>query len=308
MRKQATRHNISGYTLIELILVTAIIAAIAVLGLAAYKQKVMNMKIDKTALQMQMWLQAGMAYYVDNGEWPGKDTPDQGAKNAQELITQGYMPELSNNGNTNNKASNPWGKPYLVKVVQSSSEGNNPRSNFLEVDTTIPADIGPESSKIAEMIAARVPAGKSTGNIAIAYANIPGQSSNAAGDGSKIIDVLRCHMPKPTGEPSYDDTLCQNGIPVPSCSSGYKPEIKVSLANFETQSTKAGTKATIHDIETGAHKEIVNGEKVWKPYLNITTNLSGVEKTKGHKGDIVAITMCQKDPQQQANNSSGFLF
>lgn len=63
-------NKIRGFTLLELMLVIALVAALSVAGLAAYQVQIRNFKIDKTAIQMQEWLQAGMAFYSDCHVWP----------------------------------------------------------------------------------------------------------------------------------------------------------------------------------------------------------------------------------------------
>ena len=70
MRKFSLR-KISGVTLIEILLVLVIIASIIVVAGRYFQQKAETMRIDRTALQMQYILSAGLAYYVANGTWPG---------------------------------------------------------------------------------------------------------------------------------------------------------------------------------------------------------------------------------------------
>lgn len=60
----------SGFTLIELLLVLALVVALTAAGLFAYQIQLRNFRVDKTALQMQQWLQAGMAFQADCGQWP----------------------------------------------------------------------------------------------------------------------------------------------------------------------------------------------------------------------------------------------
>ncbi|MFU8797382.1 MAG: type II secretion system protein [Gammaproteobacteria bacterium] len=66
--------RVSGFTLIELLFVIAILGALSVTGIVYYQQRMQNQKIEKTVAQIQQWLQAGVAYREDTGEWPEKIT------------------------------------------------------------------------------------------------------------------------------------------------------------------------------------------------------------------------------------------
>lgn len=65
-----TRSAISGVTLIEVLLVTAIISAFLVLIASYVDQKILQTKITKTANNMKQVLNAAVAYYLVNGQWP----------------------------------------------------------------------------------------------------------------------------------------------------------------------------------------------------------------------------------------------
>jgi prepilin-type N-terminal cleavage/methylation domain-containing protein len=128
-------HLLSGVTLIELILVIAVIGVLSTAGILFYQQRMQNQKIEKTVSQMEQWMQAGMAYYVRNKAWPN---------NAEELMPD-YLPNGSN-------SSNPWcntGTCYRVAPV-----GGFPDSSAFAVTATIQAAQG-----IADAIAVRLPYG-----------------------------------------------------------------------------------------------------------------------------------------------------
>lgn len=65
-----------GFSLIELIFVIAIIGVMASLGVSYYQHRAENNKIQKVAIQMQQYLQAALAYYGDNNNWPSTKTPN----------------------------------------------------------------------------------------------------------------------------------------------------------------------------------------------------------------------------------------
>lgn len=127
-----------GFTLIELMLAIAVMAALVIVGLNAYQQKMQNNKIERAALQIQNWLQAGLAFRVNNKEqWP---------ESTSQLIIQGYIRSFSN----------PWrtcviDHPELCFEVMSS----DPKKNF-SVAMKLPVNV-PHSDLIAQQIANRLP-------------------------------------------------------------------------------------------------------------------------------------------------------
>jgi len=59
-----------GYTLIELLLVIALLAVLATTSLVVIRQRAESARVSKTALEMQQVMAAAMAYYADNQGWP----------------------------------------------------------------------------------------------------------------------------------------------------------------------------------------------------------------------------------------------
>jgi prepilin-type N-terminal cleavage/methylation domain-containing protein len=89
----------SGFTLIELIFVVAIIGVTLTLGLS-YVSKLAERTKEKTAsLQIQQILQAAMTYYVQKNDWP----KDGNTSKPDADFAQKYIPAISA------LATNPWG-------------------------------------------------------------------------------------------------------------------------------------------------------------------------------------------------------
>ena len=63
----------TGVTLLEILLLLAVAAVFLTVGIQYDTRKTERLRIDKTALQMQQILDAGLLYYVKNGEWPNYD-------------------------------------------------------------------------------------------------------------------------------------------------------------------------------------------------------------------------------------------
>jgi len=80
----------AGFTLIELMLVIAIMALITSFGVMMVRKHAESERLNKTALQMQGILQAAMAYDVDQDDWPD-ELPCDGSGTVTDLFLQ-YLP------------------------------------------------------------------------------------------------------------------------------------------------------------------------------------------------------------------------
>lgn len=96
-----SKKTIGGFTLIEMLLVMVIIAAIIYASIGYVTRRTEQMRIDKTSLQMQQILNAGMAYYVDNGKWPTDIEKDLQGR---------YLPAVPK------PLNNPYQHPYQIAV------------------------------------------------------------------------------------------------------------------------------------------------------------------------------------------------
>jgi prepilin-type N-terminal cleavage/methylation domain-containing protein len=85
-----TTAKLRGFSLLEMMLVIAIMAVISVAGLSYLRERVVNAKINKTALQMQQWLQAAIAYHNDTKKWP--ENVNSLLPDAQDPTKAYYMP------------------------------------------------------------------------------------------------------------------------------------------------------------------------------------------------------------------------
>ncbi len=166
-----------GFTLIELLFVIAIIGVLASLGVSMMQKKTENFKVQRTALQIQHILQAGMSWNVDNnGDWPD----DCG--NTNNNATAFY-----NNYIGANIINAPWGNPYHWCRTDHYA---TPQGDRFYVDAKAPDNI------TAKHIAALLPsadicskdpddnnpspdtcsADNDTGTWVRGYVNIPGQT------------------------------------------------------------------------------------------------------------------------------------
>lgn len=70
MKNKSYQKTISGFTLIEVLLVLVIGSMLIFMGLSYVQNRTLAQKQDRTAMQMQQIMNAGLAYYVANGSWP----------------------------------------------------------------------------------------------------------------------------------------------------------------------------------------------------------------------------------------------
>jgi prepilin-type N-terminal cleavage/methylation domain-containing protein len=178
----------AGFTLIEMILVLVIISIIVVMSLNYMQQKAEATRIDRTALQIQQILNAGLAYYVVHTSWPPN------ANGIQQLQTENFLPASI-------KIQNPWGSDYFtVQGPQAGPSGNTTSPILLYVYTGIAGSgTTATASGVANVIAGKLPMSFTTsvnpnGNVptmtpctaatptcyVVASINIPGQNLNNA--------------------------------------------------------------------------------------------------------------------------------
>ncbi len=186
IKKQA---SMQGVTLIEILLVLVIASSI-IYGIANYmQQRALTLRIDRMTLQTQQILNAGLAYYVTRGSWPGSVGCLRGQGGTNCVGTVRYLPTTLIN--------NPWGSPYTA----AASTGTGVFYVYSRV-TQAAASTSGYAASTANIVAGRLPlayttstatgtpptstppgtdCGVSTASCAVvASVNIPGQNLNNA--------------------------------------------------------------------------------------------------------------------------------
>jgi len=233
MNKFLSKH--AGVTLLEIMLVLAIIGGIMVMAINYGTRQVAQQRRDKTAMQIQQILNAGLAYYNVNGAWPvttcnfnSTNPSASGAAVDLSLLSgQGYLPTTVSN--------NAFGHPYQINC-------DSVTGSVFYVITQI------SNSANALIVSGEVPLGyvsdsvgnpKMGGTYVTAQVTTPGQNLNNARsvNFSGIYHHGAC-VPVPAC-PGYDPTLNP-----PGCSSGTNcmtPQIMVAPISVSGVATTGST-------------------------------------------------------------------
>lgn len=149
------RRNQNGYTLIELLLVVAVISLIAVLGVKTYRDKSESDRVNIAALNIQHVLESGIAYNVaNNGLWPQNNwnpcnsTSPNSTPPQDDNFVKNFLPNESNQSN--------FGSPVCWS---GDGDPNDPaqeqKSNRFWAAVTTGKDAN--AANLAKRIAARLP-------------------------------------------------------------------------------------------------------------------------------------------------------
>jgi prepilin-type N-terminal cleavage/methylation domain-containing protein len=229
-----------GFTLIEMLLVLVVASGMMVMFITYTQQKAGQFRRDKTALQIQEVLNAGMTYYVANGFWPHQPSHTDYFVFQSELVTKNYLPS-------------PFRADPYVNAV--SDYGNN---NYLLSDDTKTFKVfAPVPTLLeAQIIAGMVPGGfvrTSGANIfyAAGQVSIPGQNLNNARsvNFANIYSSGGC-VPAPVCPATMVPQILLTPVSVsgvyetPTCSSSSDPTTCTNVITYPVSSFTAYAKGT----------------------------------------------------------------
>ena len=189
-----------GFSLIEVMLVVALLSVMTVFGISAYHKKTEKTKIDKAALQIQQLLQASAAFYNDNKQWPLGDPAN--------INSSEYINFVSNYVPFGPVARDPWGDQYSFFF-------DSKKTSLFYVEVTVP------NKEIANQIINRLPFAaldSPDSNTVKAVIGIPVSATNS---GILIMGIGTCVFDRknlsyrlapftcPAGETGYVSTSVQ---------------------------------------------------------------------------------------------------
>lgn len=278
-----------GFTLIEMLLVMVIISFIIFMIIGFVQQKTDEIRRDRAAMQMQLILNAGLAFYVNNGKWP--ITCDGKSYNLSAL--NDYLP-------SNFSGNNPWGNPYTISC--KTPETNSTFSVTTKANQHVEAIILAGRLPLAGLVG--IP---DTSTTVIASVPIPGQNLNNARalNFGSIYHSGGC-VPEPvcpanmkaqifvvpvSVSGTYDFTRPQNVYPITSyTANAYGPDLPDSVRNCDLSQIHQPCNLEPSPPPTGTNN-------YWRVCLAINTERGAVIPQNAAQGlamgSILAITRCR---------------
>lgn len=306
------RHKVKGFSLVEVLLVMAIISTVLV-GLMGYTtQKSDEMRRDRTVMQMEQFLNAGLSYYVGLGSWP---------TSVADLQTGLFLPT--------GIIRNAWGQTFTVG--NNSEDTSNPASGpQFSVCTTL---TGANVFAAATVIAGRLPIASaidggtatdpcprttltpcaiaSTTCTVMSSVNIPGQNLNNARsinfsglyhNGACVpapscpsTSMLPTVMAVPVSVSGMNDSSTPSNIYPLSSFTAYVTGTSLldSTPNNTPGDCSNDTPADCYETETGTGTKLPIG-KYWRVCMRIITQKGPVQYDTNTKdaGIILVLTRC----------------
>lgn len=206
MRKQ-NRH--SGFTLIEMLLVLVIAGMILYLMIGYVQQRSLSSRIDRTSVQMQQILNAGLAYYVVNGSWPPNLNCLKGLGGSNCTGTVAYIPTT---------IKSPWGQDYEVSAPMVSGR---PVLFYVYTPITTAGITQGTASAVAQTIAGKLPLSYTSGGMSL-FGSPPSASTACTANTTNCFVVGSVNIPGQNlnNAPAVNFAgLYRHGgcVPVPSC-------------------------------------------------------------------------------------------
>lgn len=215
MNKQRTQ---IGVTLLEMLLVLAVISTVLVMILGYVTQKSAELRRDRVTLQMQQLLNAAMAYYVNNSSWPVQNgvcpTATQSGGSSSPMAILRYnnyvLPSLPAP-----EPKNPWGNVFGMNC--------NPTTGQFYVYTNA------NNSTDAAIVAGRLPLGMTANGGGVT--NNPPYYCSGSADCTYVVAAVTVPGQNLNNARSvnfagvYSAGAC---VPAPVCPTGMKPQIFVT--------------------------------------------------------------------------------
>lgn len=242
-----------GFTLVEMLLVVAIVGMLLYMAINYFQQQALQTRIDKTSVQLQQILNAGMSYYVNNGNWPDPgnsnsldclqgNKPGGGSASACKAV---YIPQ---------NFVNPWAASFNT-ALSSDCSGANPLSCTLFYAYTL-IEAGDISGAAANAVAGKLP-------MAYITSTQPNGNNPPPNDGASCIKPAKsCYVVTSVNIPgqnlnnatavNFSGIYHPGGcVPVPSCPTNMVPQITVVPISVSGNNDKSsGKTATVYPISS----------------------------------------------------------
>lgn len=238
-----------GFTLIEMLLVLAIIGMIIFMTTSYFQQQALQARMDKASVQLQQILSAGMAYYVSNGYWP-----DPGSNESIDCL-QGegggtciqYLPTTF---------INPWTYNYHTKLNDNCDSSGTSEATCASFYAYTKINAGDKTYAVATAIAGKLPLAYATSEDPDGK-NFPDSDPNDCTPSSSVCYVVTS-VTIPGQNLNNADAIKFSGVynhggcvPVPSCPLDMVPQIMVVPVQVAGVNTKAsGSDQDVYPISS----------------------------------------------------------
>ncbi len=313
------QRNNKGFTLLEMVLVLAIMSSILIMIIGYSTQRFDQFRRDKAAMQMEQILNAGLAYYTTNGQWP---------ISLSTLQTANYLPS---------SYTSPYGGAYTIPATTTAT------GNIFQVSTTVTSL---HASSDASTIAGMLPGGSVAGSTVTGQVVVPGQNLNNARsvnfgniyNSGGCVPVPTCpsgmqpvimtsvaaatgYYDPPVNCNNYgDESGCTPSAPHPiygvvSYATGGPPTVSGGTGSGNTPpdcsnpTTSPGTQTCFSDTSLSSWPTLASGQDYWRVCLSIQVDQGFVviSGTPGsgegsstywgqNLGSVLAITRCAPGP------------
>ncbi len=182
--------QIKGFSLIEMLLVMVIVSGALFMAASYFRQRSLQMRIDRTSLQMQQILNAGLAYYVANNKWPVANNTSvdiTATPTTNNLQANGYLPKgvtIANpfSGGHYSMYTDSTGKLFTVYTSITGGSAGFPAAAGNSIAGTLPLAATTATAGTPPPIGTTAICSTTTTTCYIVTSiNIPGQNLNAAG-------------------------------------------------------------------------------------------------------------------------------
>ena len=232
----------NGVTLVEILLVLVIIASILIMSTSYMTNKFAEQRREKAVTLMQRTLVAGMAYYNDNGKWPGCSSSSPNACNLNATSASGGTPTLQDMSYLPNIAiKDPWGGTILYSHPLTDTTASLYPASMNTFLVCIDVPPSSNTAATAQTIAGALPMGfvtsDTTSECLVTLTPSPCSSTSTSG-----APGTACRVVASTTVPGQNlnnarslnfANVYHNGacVPAPACPSTMKPAIFVVPAS-----------------------------------------------------------------------------
>lgn len=272
------KHN-SGFTLIEMMLVTVVVSMFLVMGTNYMQQRTRSAMIDRASVQMMQILNAGLSYYVNNGTWPAS---------LATLQSDSYLPTTT--------IRSPWGTVYTSTPTPVTNR-------VFTVSMSLPSGYSGHQA-IGQVLAGKLPFGIRTTagplTTVSASVNIPGQNLNNA----RAVNFAGLYhngacVPEPICPVDLGGTaMTPSVMVVPVSASGMSDPNSTNVYPISSFTAYATAPSTAPLACTGGAGVACDGGtaggRYWRVCLNVVTSKGLVtwDSTSGPTAVVMALTRC----------------